>query len=483
MMLKSILLFFCLTPIYLLAQFDYKQPPATAATDRVESFTQRQTLEEASIVNTVEFRSVGPTVFSGRVSEIAVNPDDPSHFYVAYSSGGLMKTTNNGTTFTPIFDQEMVITTGAVAVDWKNDIIWLGTGEVNSSRSSYAGSGVYKSTDGGKSWQHMGLSDSHHIGRIVLHPKNPNIAYVAVLGHLYSPNEERGVYRTTDGGKTWSKTLYVDENSGAVDLIMDPKNPRVLYAATWQRDRRAWDFREAGKGTGIYKSTNGGKDWLLLSTPNSGLPVGEGMGRPGLALAYQNGKAVLYAAIDNYNRRPKEEPEEDILTKDMLREMSKEDFLKLEKYKVAEYLRSNRIPRKYSADKVIKMMESDQLKPLDLVTYTEDANALLFDTPVIGLEVYRSDNGGNSWKKANEDYISAYSSYGYYFGQIRVAPYDANKVYVMGVPVLRSDDGGKTFKSIGGANVHSDHHELWINPDRPGHIINGNDGGDQYILR
>lgn len=477
MMLKPILLFFCLTPIYLLAQFDYKQPPATSATDRIESYTQRQALEEASIVNSVEFRSVGPTVFSGRVSEIAVNPEDPSHFYVAYSSGGLMKTTNNGTTFTPIFDEEMVITTGAVAVDWKNDIIWLGTGEVNSSRSSYAGSGVYRSTDGGKSWQHMGLGESHHIGRIVLHPKNPDIAYVAVLGHLYSPNQERGVYRTTDGGKTWTKTLYVDEYSGAVDLIMDPKNPRVLYAATWQRDRRAWDFREAGKGTGIYKSTNGGKDWLLLSTPNSGLPVGEGMGRPGLALAYQNGKAVLYTAIDNYNRRPKEEPEEDILTKDMLREMSKEDFLKLEKYKITEYLRSNRIPRKYSTDKVIKMIESDKLKPLDLVTYTEDANALLFDTPVIGLEVYRSDNGGNSWRKANEDYISAYSSYGYYFGQIRVASYDANKVYVMGVPVLRSDDGGKTFKSIGGANVHSDHHELWINPDRPGHLINGNDGG------
>lgn len=476
-MLKPIVLFFCLAPLTLMAQFTFPQPPATSAADRVESFSQRKQLEEASIVNGVEFRSVGPSVFSGRVSEIAVSPTDPSHFYVAYSSGGLMKTVNNGTTFTPIFDEEMVITTGAVAVDWKNDIIWLGTGEVNSSRSSYAGSGMYKSTDGGKSWQHIGLEDSHHIGRIILHPKNPNTAWVAVLGHLYSPNQERGIYKTTDGGKSWKKTLFVDENSGAVDLMIDPKNPKVLYAATWQRDRRAWDFLEAGEGSGIYKSTDGGNKWTLISTPASGLPAGKGMGRIGLSMTYDKGKAVIYTAIDNYNRRPKEEPKEDVLTKDMLREMSKEDFLKLETYKIKDYLQQNRIPREYNADKVIKMVEADKITPQTLVEYTEDANSLLFDTPVIGLEVYRSENGGKTWKKANEDYVSAYSSYGYYFGQIRVAPYDANKVYVMGVPVLRSDDGGKTFKSIGGSNVHSDHHELWINPNRKGHIINGNDGG------
>ncbi len=476
-MLKPIVLFFCLAPLTLMAQFTYPQPPATAATDRVESFSQRKQLEEASIINGVKFRSVGPSVFSGRVSEIAVSPTDPTHFYVAYSSGGLMKTENNGTTFTPLFDQEMVITTGAVAVDWKNDIIWLGTGEVNSSRSSYAGSGMYKSTDGGKNWQHIGLEDSHHIGRIILHPKDPNTAWVAVLGHLYSPNKERGIYKTTDGGKSWKQTLFVDENSGAVDLMIDTKNPKVLYAATWQRDRRAWDFLEAGEGSGIYKSTDGGNKWKLISTAASGLPTGKGMGRIGLSMAYHKGKAVLYTAIDNYNRRPKEEPKEDVLTKDMLRDMSKEDFLKLEAYKVKDYLQQNRIPRTYTADKVMKMIEADKITPKTLVEYTEDANSLLFETQVIGLEVYRSENGGKTWTKANEDYVSAYSSYGYYFGEIRVAPYDANKVYVMGVPVLRSDDGGKTFKSIGGSNVHSDHHELWINPNRKGHIINGNDGG------
>ena len=476
-MLKPIVLFFCLAPLTLMAQFTYPQPPATAATDRVESFSQRKQLEEASIINGVKFRSVGPSVFSGRVSEIAVSPTDPTHFYVAYSSGGLMKTENNGTTFTPLFDQEMVITTGAVAVDWKNDIIWLGTGEVNSSRSSYAGSGMYKSTDGGKNWQHIGLEDSHHIGRIILHPKDPNTAWVAVLGHLYSPNKERGIYKTTDGGKSWKQTLFVDENSGAVDLMIDTKNPKVLYAATWQRDRRAWDFLEAGEGSGIYKSTDGGNKWKLISTAASGLPTGKGMGRIGLSMAYHKGKAVLYTAIDNYNRRPKEEPKEDVLTKDMLRDMSKEDFLKLEAYKIKDYLQQNRIPRTYTPDKVMKMIEADKITPKTLVEYTEDANSLLFETQVIGLEVYRSENGGKTWTKANEDYVSAYSSYGYYFGEIRVAPYDANKVYVMGVPVLRSDDGGKTFKSIGGSNVHSDHHELWINPNRKGHIINGNDGG------
>ncbi|MEZ5038659.1 MAG: glycosyl hydrolase [Saprospiraceae bacterium] len=477
-MLKSIALTIGLLPVLLFAQSNFQQPPATAAADRIESFNQRKQLEQQSIVNGVAFRSVGPTVFSGRVVDIDVSPTDPSHFYVAYASGGLMKTENNGITFTPIFDKEAVLTTGAVAVDWKNNVIWLGTGEVNSSRSSYAGAGMYKSTDGGKTWQHLGLGESHHIGRIVLHPKDPNTAWVAVLGHLYSPNKERGIYKTTDGGKTWKQTLFVNEKSGAIDLILDPKNPKVLYAASWQRERSAWDFVEAGEGSGIYKSTDGGNKWELLSTPSSGLPVGEGMGRIGLTMTYDNGKAVLYTSIDNYNRRPKEEPKDDELTKDMLREMSKEDFVKLESYKLKDYLQQNRFPRKYSAEAVLKMVKEDKITPKTLVEYTEDANSLLFDSPVIGLEIYRSDNGGKNWVKTHEGYQDfIYSSYGYYFGTIRVAPGDANKVYMLGVPIIRSDNGGKTFKSIDGDNVHSDHHSLWVNPNRKGHLINGNDGG------
>ena len=166
-----------------------------------------------------------------------------------------------------------------------------------------------KSTDGGKSWQHLGLEERHHISRIILHPTDPNTAWVAVLGHLYSPNKERGVYKTNDGGKTWKLVLFANENSGAADLVIDPQNPNVLYAATWHRERRAWNFVESGTGTGLYKSTDGGNKWTLLSTTTAGFPTGEGAGRIGLSLSRSGGKTVLYAAIDNYNRRPSETPE------------------------------------------------------------------------------------------------------------------------------------------------------------------------------
>jgi photosystem II stability/assembly factor-like uncharacterized protein len=462
-----------------LAWAQLTQPPFTPATERLESMADRQALQENSIVDGIPFRNAGPTVFSGRVADIEVWEKDPSHFYVAYASGGLWKTENNGTTFTPVFDQEAVMTIGDIAVDWDKNTIWIGTGEVNSSRSSYAGLGVYKSTDGGQNWEYLGLGESHHIGRIILHPSDPNTAWVAVLGHLYSPNKERGMYKTTDGGKTWKRTLFINDNAGIVDLMIDPDNPNHLYAASWERTRRAWNFVEAGKGSGIYESTDGGETWALLTTPKSGFPTGEGVGRIGLAMTKDQGKTVLYAALDNYFRRPKEEKEAtDDLTKDMLREMTKDAFLKLEKYKVKDYLESNGFPKKYDVDKVTSMIKKDKITPKTLVEYTENANSLLFDTPVIGLEIYRSDDNGKTWKKTHDDYIDAvYNSYGYYFGQIRVAPNNADKIYFMGVPVMRSDDGGKTFKSINGDNVHVDHHALWVNGDRPGHLVLGNDGG------
>ncbi|MCB0581434.1 MAG: glycosyl hydrolase [Phaeodactylibacter sp.] len=449
-------------------------PPATPAGERIASYSQRQALAGRSVANAIEFRNVGPTIMSGRVADLDVRPGDPSHFYVAYASGGLWKTENNGTSFEPLFDNEMVMTIGDIAVDWQRNTIWVGTGEVNSSRSSYAGVGAYKSTDGGKTWQHLGLPETHHIGRIVLHPGNPDVAWVAALGHLYSPNEERGVFKTTDGGKSWQKTLYVNENTGAVDLIIDPDDPNALYAATWERERRAWNFVESGKGSGIYKSTDGGQTWANISRP--GFPAGEHAGRIGLDIVRQDSKTILYAAIDNYERYDKEE-EENQLTKDRLRDMSKEDFLKLEAYLVKDYLQRYDFPERYEVAKVRKMVESGEIQPKALVEYVEDANSLLVDAPVYGLEVYRSTDGG-PWEKTHGQIIErVYNTYGYYFGQIRAAPYDANKLFALGVPVLRSDDGGKTWKSINGDNVHADHHALWANPNRPGHLILGNDGG------
>lgn len=476
MLNKIISFLFALAPIFAIAQII-----PTPATERLASFEKRKALLEKSLVANVPFKSIGPAVHSGRVADVDVWEKDPSHFYVAYASGGLWKTENNGQSFVPLFDNEAVMTIGDIAVDWQRNTIWIGTGEVNSSRSSYAGVGMYRSDDGGKTWQHRGLPESHHIGRIVLHPTDPNTLWVAVLGHLYSPNQDRGVYKTTDGGATWRRVLFIDENSGAVDLAIDPKDPNTLYAATWHRERRAWNFVECGIGSRILKSTDSGESWALMTeTPkNDGFPSGEGAGRIGLATGVKDGQTVVYAIIDNQTRRPKEATDKkEGLTKDELRSMTKEAFLKLEKDKVKAYLKDNDFPEKYSVVKVFEMVKKDEITPLSLVEYTEDANSQLFDTPVVGAEVYASTDGGKSWKKTHDGYLDdLFYSYGYYFGQIRVAPQDANKLYVFGVPVLRSNDGGKTWESINGDNVHADHHALWMNPNRPGHLVLGNDGG------
>lgn len=467
----------------LLTQFAFSQggnqPPATPAEDRLESFDQRQILREKSIVNGIPFESIGPTVFSGRIVDLDVWEKDPSHFFAAYASGGLWKTENNGIRFEPLFDQEMVMSIGDIAVDWDNDVIYVGTGENNSSRSSYSGVGMYKSTNGGDSWEYLGLPESHHISRIIIHPDDPNTVWVAVLGHLYSPNPERGMYKTTDGGQTWTQTLSVNDNTGAVDLVIDPDNPDVLYAAMWERTRRAWNFVESGEGSGIYKSTDGGDSWDLITPEDAGFPTGAGAGRIGLALTKENGRSILYASIDNYNRRPPEETDAEAdLTKDDLRDMTRDAFLALDKAQITAYLRSNRFPRQYSTDKVIEMVRNEEIMPRALVEYVEDANSLLFDTPVVGLEVYRTESDGKKWTRTHDGYLDAvYNSYGYYFGQIRVSPHDPDRLYVLGVPVIKSEDGGRTWTGINGDNVHSDHHALWLNPNRDGHLILGNDGG------
>ncbi|MEZ4900919.1 MAG: hypothetical protein R2822_03775 [Spirosomataceae bacterium] len=199
---------------------------ATSANDRMAGYALRKKATATSLLNNVKFRNIGPNNMSGRVVDLDVNEANPTQFFVAYASGGLWKTENNGMSFTPLFDNEAAMTIGDIAVDWKTNgqTVWVGTGEDNASRSTYAGTGVYKTTDGGKTWQHLGLEDTHHIGNITLHLTDPNTAWVAAVGHLYSPNTERGVYKTTDGGKTWRKTLYIDDKTGAIDLDIDPTN-------------------------------------------------------------------------------------------------------------------------------------------------------------------------------------------------------------------------------------------------------------------
>ncbi|MEB8328167.1 glycosyl hydrolase [Flavobacteriaceae bacterium KMM 6897] len=451
--------------------------PSTKA-DIQKALQQKEIKEANSLVKNIPFKNIGPTIMSGRVVDIDVNPNNPTEFYVGYASGGLWHTNNNGTTFTPIMDNSLTQNVGDIAVDWKTGTIWVGTGENNASRSSYAGIGLLKSIDKGKTWRQMGLEDSHHIGRIILNSSNPDEVVVGVTGHLYSSNEERGIYKTTDGGKTWNKTLFVTKDAGIIDVAMAPNNFNIQYAASWEKERKAWDFIGNGNGSGIYKSTDGGTTWNKVSTPQSGFPTGEGVGRIGLAVFDEN---TVYAVHDSQFRREKSDESErksEGLTKEDFKTMSPEAFLKLDDKKLNEFLKTNGFQEKYRANNVKQLVEIGTVKPIDIANYLEDANSMLFDTPVVGAEVYRSDDGGKTWKKRNEKYIDdLFYSYGYYFAQIAVDPNNKDKIYLAGVPIIKSDDGGKSYTSINGDNVHSDHHSIWINPNMSGHIVNGNDGG------
>ena len=455
----------------------FSQQPATSADDVKQALEQKRQLAENSLVKNVPFKNIGPTIMSGRVVDVDVNPDMPSEFYVGYASGGVWHTTNNGTTFEPILDSSDTQNVGDIAVHWPTRTIYVGTGENNASRSSYAGIGILKSTDNGKSWDNLGLMDAHHFAPILIHPGNPDVVTVGVTGHLYSPNSERGIYKTTDGGKTWKQTLFVDDMSGIIDLQQNPNNYDVMFATSWTKDRKAWNFTGNGNNSAIYKSTDAGETWTKVSTEASGFPRGEGVGRIGVAVFNDN---VVYAVHDSQFRRPDDKKTSDKrgLSKDDFKSMSNSDFLALDDKKLNAFLKTNGFQEKYRAENVKQMVRSGNVKPMDLAKYLEDANSMLFDTPVVGAEVYKSTDGGKTWKKTHDDYLDGiYFSYGYYFGHIHVSPANENHIYIYGVPILKSKDGGETFKSISAENVHADHHALWINPKNPNHLVNGNDGG------
>jgi photosystem II stability/assembly factor-like uncharacterized protein len=239
----------------------------------------------ASTFSGMAFRDIGPALTSGRISDFAVNPDDPSTYYVATSSGGVWKTDNAGTTYQPIFDSQGSYSIGCVTLEPGNPhVVWVGTGENNNQRSVAYGDGIYKSHDGGQGWEHMGLKNSEHIGRIIVDPTNTDVVYVAAIGPLWSAGGDRGVYKTTDGGKTWNRVLYISENTGVTDIAMDPRDPNVLYAAAHQRRRRVFAYISGGPESAIYKSTDGGATWNKIM---KGMPSVD-IGRIGLAISPVN---------------------------------------------------------------------------------------------------------------------------------------------------------------------------------------------------
>ncbi len=457
----------------------FSQIAPTPASVRLNGLSERKLWQKDSSLKPISFRNIGPSVMSGRVVDIDVNPADPVEFYVAYATGGLWHTTNNGQSFEPVFEHEDVIGIGDIAINWKTRDIWVGTGEANSSRSSYSGLGIYKSTDTCKTWQYLGLPESHHIGKILLDPNDNNTAWIAVIGHLYSPNKERGVYKTTDGGKIWKQSLYIDDNTGAIDMDINPKNAKEIYACMWHRERRAWNFTESGNTSAIYKSMDGGDTWKKITGKSTGFPQDDGTGRIGIAV-YEANPQIIYATLDNQNHRPDTAAKKTDSTKYLLsdfKNISKEKFLQLDSIKLDSFLINNDFDKKYRDSSLKEMVRSNKIKPTSIYDYLSDANSELFVSPIIGCEVYRSDNAGETWTRVNKKGLDLYNTYGYYFGKISVSPANENKVVISGFSLMVSNDGAKTFSVADKPNTHPDWHGAWVNPLRDSNWIAGNDGG------
>jgi photosystem II stability/assembly factor-like uncharacterized protein len=450
------------------------------AATRLSAFARRRQMEMASPLSAIRFRSVGPEVQGGRVVDIHGPVNQPDALLVAFASGGLWRTDNRGGSWTSLFDGESSITIGAFALgDGEGKTIYLGTGEANSSRTSYAGTGMFKTSDGGKTWKPIGLTDTHHIGRVLVDPRDPKVVYVAAIGHLYTENPERGVFKTEDGGEHWTKVLFVDDRTGAIDVAQDPSRPDVLYAATWERARTAGNFLESGPGSGIWKSTDSGRTWKRLS---GGFPTGATVGRIGLSIAASKPDTV-YAILDNQDVRPDseifdEEAPPGELTPRRLRKLDAAGFGRVDDAVVTRFLRRYDFPRALTAARLKKDVRAGKISVADLVAYLQDANRDLFENDLVATEVYRSDDAGATWRRTHEGRLDKiFYSYGYYFATIAVDPTDPERLYIQGLPMLASRDGGKTWKGLDSRGVHVDYHAMWIDPKSPRRMVIGNDGG------
>jgi len=464
----------------------------------------------------IQWRSIGPANMGGRITSIAVFENDPSIWYVASASGGLLKTVNNGVTFEHQFDSQPSVSIGDVQVSKTDpDLVWVGTGEANPRNSVSWGNGVYKSTDGGKTWKHMGLKHSFQIGRIAIHPENHDTVYVGALGRLWGPNEERGLFKTTDGGKSWEKVLYVDDQTGVVDVQMDPKNPDTLLVATYQRKRDGFDGNDPevkyGPGAGIYKTTDGGKTFTKLT---QGLPT-VNMGRIGLQYFARNPKYV-YAIIETEKiaTRPENLGYLGVTTENLdvgvqvesVTEDSPAEKAGLQQGDIIVMIDGKLIHgtnqlqsqlRRKLAGETIKIVGSRDEEKIEF-------SAELGKVPDSGRQrrrrneftgtlggqakdlqgqqgrdkeyeyggIYLSKDGGESWSR-----INTLNPRPMYYSQIRVDPSDRRYLYVLGTSLYRSNDFGETFSGDGGRGVHPDNHAMWINPNNGEHIILGNDGG------
>jgi len=362
----------------------------TIPTVQARQESKKNTSVEALIVpdlfKNLAWRNIGPANMMGRVADIEGVPGNPNIVYVGAASGGIWKTVNGGVTWMPIFDNQPVASIGDLALEPGNpDVIYAGTGESNVRNSVSFGNGVYKSTDGGNTWWHLGLEDTEHISRIVINPKNPDIIYVGALGHAFGPNKERGVFMSTDGGRNWEKVLYTDELHGVADMDINPQNPNIVYAGLWLFERNPWTFISGDEDGGVFRSIDGGRTWEKIT---KGLP--KLVGRLGIKVARSNPDVVY--------------------------------------------------------------------------VITESPEGTL----------YRSDDRGETFRNVSRDVQIV--SRGFYYTDIRVDPADENRVYAVSSRLSLSIDGGRNFRRIS-PETHVDFHSLWIDPENPNRMWQGQDGG------
>jgi photosystem II stability/assembly factor-like uncharacterized protein len=388
-------------------------------TELASAFEQQQSMSQSSPYNNVNWRAIGPDVISGRVTDVEGIPGDSNIIYAGFATSGLWKTTDAGENWLPLFDDHPTLSIGDIAIAPSNkDIVYVGTGEANIFRASLPGKGLFKTMDGGKTFTSVGLEHSGTIARILVHPKDPNIVYAAASGNEWKYNQDRGIYKTMDGGKTWQKIHYIDDKTGCIDIVMDPSNPDVIYASMWNRIRKRFSDPQPEDGDFLYKTSDGGKSWQKI---HNGLPDTKNTGRIGIAISASKPN-VLYAFVDDHNIKRAPLPNE-----------------------TDSYERS--------VQKV-----------------------------VIGGAIYRSEDSGATWSKRGEvhDFFKPFSgTYGWVFSQIRVHPTNPDQIYALGVNMGKSNDGGKTWQKVEAKNtwIHGDNHGLWFDPKNPDRIVLGNDGG------
>ncbi|MDA7918471.1 PDZ domain-containing protein, partial [Mariniblastus sp.] len=472
-----------------------------------------------NVADQFSWRSIGPANMGGRITAIAVSEHDHSTWWAATASGGLLKTTNDGNTFEHQFDSEATVSIGDVQVSASNpDIVWVGTGESNPRNSVSWGDGVYKSVDGGKTWKNMGLKDTFQTGALAIHPENPDVVWVGSLGRLWGPNPERGLFKTSDGGKTWKKVLFVNDTTGVIDVQLNPKNPDHLLVATYERKRDGFDGNDPeqrfGAGAGIYKSTDGGESFERVT---KGLPSCK-MGRIGLDF-YEKDPKYVVAIVES--EKIAKEPEnysfaglrgEDAELGAKIVSVTKDGPSDKAGLKAGDIVASidGRVVPSYSemlkeihkrpAGKTVKLVVSRERKLVDInlelgkkpesKSTSSSRNRRNDFTGTLGGQaanlqdtqgpdgyeyggIYLSKDGGTSWSR-----INSLNPRPMYYSNIQVDPLDRNNIYVCGTSLYRSSDGGETFTGDGGSDgIHVDHHALWIDNKDPRHMILGNDGG------